>query len=306
MMMMPDMEDLIPEEDDSDSLVNDYISSFAIWTWETVEMVVLIKAAVLANPTQKWSIYITAGATSILTSSVITGVGVALAEVGTPISKSWVELIEGLTKLFASYVLAKVAVRYAQFAFAGKPFTNKIGLSRTDKLLLLVPVIMNIFRETGEGALSSIGLLVQKSYGVIAFNLIPLAVLSGQALFSRFQWKNRPKWNTHYIPEFLLTGLFALLGTGLWATGWHDLEEVAGETPEIYNFGTNVTVAGDYEILSQKNLPFAFLGPFGYRPNPTILTSVMGSTYFVGITSALLLSVWLAKRVLSAATLPTP
>jgi len=57
--------------------------------------------------------------------------------------------------------------------------------------------------------------------------------------------------------------LLALLATGLFTGGCHELEEVFGETPVVYR------IEGDF--WNHKKFPMVLFKPFGYSDHPTIL-----------------------------------
>lgn len=250
----------------------DWFDPLSISSWEAAEMTVLIKASITLSPNYKKHIYITAITTSLITSASITGLGVALAETGNEIPESWIEMIEGVTKLMAAFVVGKVAINYGKHVFHDIPIVTKSVAGGLATIAVLGPVALNLMRETGEGALSSLSLIIQKQYGAIAFNAIPPALIGGMYLQDRYSCKGVNCGSTGY--KYLLLAIFTTLGAGLCSSGLHEIEEIAGETPKVYSLG-------DSKYLSHKRLPLALLAPFGYRKDPTVLTVIAGSGYFL-------------------------
>lgn len=247
-----------------------WLTSFSVWVSEGLEMYILLKGALLFNPKATKKIMATATATSLTTMAGIYTAGVGLAESGKKIPEKWIELIEGLTRLKAGLSLGGWALGIA----GGVAGRKELVLSG-----LLINVVSNTFRETGRGALITLPLILDKKYAAIAFSGIPLAFIAAQPLFC-YQRTNNP-----YAKAFAWT-LIATLGTGLFSRAWHNFERLAGESGTLWNIDTNITVGGDYEILSHEKLPMSIIAPFGYRPNPTIITVASGLGFFTFVSLA--------------------
>ncbi|MGB1270905.1 MAG: hypothetical protein ACPG5T_02400 [Endozoicomonas sp.] len=245
-----------------------WVTSIAIWTWEGIEMFILIggyKGQLGSEVTYKKNqILSVAAVTSVVTQAGIYGVGAWLAETGREIPEPWIELIEGLTKLKASTCVGGWAL-----ALAGGT-TGKQELAMAG---LLTNIVSNTFRETAEGALVTLPLILDKQYAAISLSLIPLVIL-GLHIKDFKLGINNP-----YL-RMATWGVLATLGAGLFSGSWHEFEEVAGESAEVWDIGKNVTVWDNYKILSHKQLPMAVIAPFGYRPNPTIISLSSGLIYF--------------------------
>ncbi|WP_252176358.1 hypothetical protein [Endozoicomonas sp. 4G] len=247
-----------------------WVTSVSIWVWEAVEMFVLLEGSIRVNPKAKREILGAAFTTSAITMAGIYGTGVALAESGKEIPRKWTDLIKGLTKLKASLCVGGWALGIA----GGVTGKNELVLSG-----LLMNVISNTFRETGEGALITLPLILDKKYAAIALSLIPAAIIASQLI------PFKPRVKNPYVKAFAWF-VTATLGTGLFSGAWHEFEEVAGESSTVWDVGKHTTVGNDYEILSHEKLPMSFITPFGYRPNPTVITLTSGLGFFTFVSLA--------------------
>ncbi|WP_252176357.1 hypothetical protein [Endozoicomonas sp. 4G] len=247
-----------------------WVSSVSIWAWQGLEMFILLDTAIKMHPQAKQLILAAASATSLITTGSLYITGTVLAAFGKKIPGKWLELMEGLTKLKASLWVGDWALVMAG-GIAGK---KEVVLSG-----LLINVISNTFRETGAGVLVTLPLFVRKKYHAALLSLIPLGVITAQLIV------RNPRTDNAFVQRVTWLAI-ASLGAGLFSGAWHNFEEVAGESSIVWDIGSNITVGDDYEILSHQKLPMSIIAPFGYRPNPTVITLTSGLSYFTFITLA--------------------
>ncbi|WP_448216560.1 hypothetical protein [Endozoicomonas sp. 2B-B] len=247
-----------------------WVSSISIWVREGVEMFILLSASIKVSPGARKQILYTAYLTSFITTGSLYGIGAANAESGKEIPEKWIQLINGLTKLKASLCIGGWAIGMVG-GIAGK---KELVLSA-----LLINVISNTFRETGNAALTTVPLILNKNYEAGLLGLIPMGIIASKLI------EFNPKTNSVFLQK-LSWFVIASLGAGLFSGAWHDFEKIAGESATVWDLGKQTTVGDGYEILSDKKLPMSIIAPFGYRPDPTVITLTSGLGYFTVVTLA--------------------
>ncbi|WOG29708.1 hypothetical protein [Endozoicomonas sp. 8E] len=247
-----------------------WMTSVSVWVWQGIEMFILLHATIKVNPKARKQILWTAFFTSLITTCSLYSAGVALAASGKEIPEKWIRLIAGLTKLKASLNIGGWTLGMA----GGFAAEKELVLSG-----LLMNVISNTFRQTGEGALVTLPLILDKKYAAALLAFIPLGVIASQLI------KFNPKTNSVFLQRFSWF-VIASLGAGLFSGAWHEFEKIAGESSTVWDFGKQATVSDTYEILSDKKLPMSIIAPFGYRPDPTVITLTSGLGYFTLVTLA--------------------
>ncbi|WP_422133190.1 hypothetical protein [Endozoicomonas sp. ALD040] len=262
----PPPEETIKNKPDYDR----WVSSVSIWVREGVEMFILLSASIKVNPGARKQILYAAYLTSAITMSSLYSTGVALAASGKEIPEKWIQLIDGLTKLKASLCIGGWALGMA----GGIADKKELALSG-----LLINVISNTFRETGNAVLTTVPLILDKKYEAGLLGLIPLGIIASKLI------KFNPKTNTVFLQRFSWF-VMASLGAGLFSGAWHNFEKIAGESATVWDLGKQTTVSDGYEILSDKKLPMSIIAPFGYRPDPTVITLTSGLGYFTLVTLA--------------------
>ncbi|WOG29707.1 hypothetical protein [Endozoicomonas sp. 8E] len=247
-----------------------FLTSVAIWVLEGVEMFILLQGSIRVKPEAKNKILGTALVTSLVTMGGVFTTGVLLADSGREIPEKWVGLITGLTSLKASMCAGGWALRLA----GGTTGKRELLLSG-----LLINVISNTFRQTGEGSLATLPLVLDKKYEAICMSLIPLGIIATKLI------PFNPETESTCLRTFSWF-VIASLGAGLFSDAWHEFEKIAGESRTLWDIGKNLIVGNGYEILSHEKLPMSVIAPFGYRPDPTIITVTTGLSFFTFVSLA--------------------
>jgi len=199
-----------------------------------------------------------AAASVALLMIVILAVGLAVA--GNKLDKAACEIIEGISKIVASFCIAGLSLKIPKWLgiYTSKK-EKQVGM--TDRTLIF-NVSWNIWREIAEiGAF-----LIPSFLSSTGLASIPLSGISGLliGLFcgGLIYFINRRLQDKTHLALFMAV-LTAVLSSGLMAGGCHELEEVLGETPKVWK----ITAA----FWDKKKLPMALFKPFGWTSSPTVL-----------------------------------
>jgi high-affinity iron transporter len=199
-------------------------------------------------------------------------VGFGLAIAGKDLDKATAEIIEGVSKIVAGLCIGQLSLKIPKWMGLYGNKKNKDASVLADGSLYF-NVSWNLFREIGEIGVFLIPFFLSGrllAIGVSSIAGVVIALVLGLLL----EILNRTM-DTKSLGIFS-TILVAWLAVGLFTGGWHELEEVFGETPYVYE------IPGSF--WNHKKFPMVLFKPFGYSYHPTVLMVSVFWGYAISLT----------------------
>ena len=264
----------------------DWLNTAVLWAREGTELAILTAAFLAKYPGHKGKIMITATTTAVGTSAVILVTGVLLDPLGKEVPEKWSDLIEGLTKSVACVVFFRWSVAISQSFFGqvqALPATGNVVIATA----IILPVVGNSLRESAEGSIGTLKLITSRQYGAVTLLLIPGAIVS-------FTWlgayrSHIPGLSRLSCPsclsalgrsnKYVALVALGLLGAGMLSDAMHEFEELAGESPVIWDARNHTLINGQYDFWSDDRFPMAVFSLIGYRDHPTVVSTISWFLY---------------------------
>ena len=206
----------------------------------------------------------------------ITGLGFGLYHAGQELDEKTVEVVEGFSKLLASFSIAHMSFKIPKW-FNLKDSTAQLESSDQVETLpttefneakMKFDIAWNLIREWAEVGVFLLPFLLAGE--VESLPLSSLAGLGISGLFGTGLFFIDKCLSPKAICSFSIS-LTCLLATGLFSGALHELEEAWGETPKVFDLG---------EQWSHKKLPGAIPAAlFGYSKSPTVLQAAAWGTF---------------------------
>ena len=228
------------------------------------------------SPEEKKTAIITvakaAGSATLVAIIMVVILGVILGLIGGEINEKWIEGIEGVSKIAASFCILKLSLKIPKWlkvygthnheeSKAGGDETLELG-----KVSLFWNVSWNIWREIAEAVIFLVPFfLSDDNLGAIPFSII-LGTFIGGACGLGIYFLNTRFENMKFLAVFMAT-LTGLLAIGLLTYGVHEFEEVAEWEVVVYE----VPGGRDGGFWSHKEFPMVIIKIFGYSDHPTIM-----------------------------------
>ena len=202
---------------------------------------------------------------------VVVVVAVALGVASKRLDDSAVLFIEGVSKVVASVCIAQLSLKIpvwlgiywkvSVFPWKNKDkkFDDEVEVLSFNEIRF--NVIWNIWREVAE-----CGFFLIPFFLGTGAKAIPLSALAGIAISSALGFgiyiANHRLENRVWLAVFM-AGLTLFLSVGLFSGGFHEFEEIWGETTQVYSIKN--------PGWSDNSFPMVILEPFGYTSTRTVL-----------------------------------
>ena len=183
------------------------------------------------------SVAIAAGLAALVAILTVIILGLSLQRIGSKLDKKTITLIEGVSKVVASYFILKLSLKVPRWlnVYLRADKAKGSGLSNKE---LFINVSWNIWREVAEAAV----FLVPFFLAEVSTAAIPLSVFIGTVIGttvgSLIYFFNTRFKNLRSLAIFM-SSLMGFLAVGLFAYGLHEFEEVGGETAVVYKIPVN-------------------------------------------------------------------
>jgi high-affinity iron transporter len=217
------------------------------------------------------AVTISAAAASFVAVVMVCIVAIPLSLASGEFSEEATAIIEGISKVIGAIAIMQLSLKIPFWL----GFYAKVSILPWKKAVLShdemdvgisvreihFNVAWNIWREVAECGVFLIPFFLKKNGSSIPLSalvgIVIALVLGGLIYYANTKMTNK------LLVVILMSGLMLFLSVGLMTGGLHEFEEVAGETPDVYEIQD--------PFFSSKKLPFAILKPFGYSSSRTIL-----------------------------------
>jgi high-affinity iron transporter len=192
---------------------------------------------------------------------------IPLSLAGNQLDPTAAMIVEGVSKVIAAIAIAQLSLKVPKWLGVYPGMKNKArdaaGLTLR---ALYFNVAWNIWREIAEVGIFLIPYFLQDGMAIAvplsACAGIAIALVLGALLYLANKFTRRT-----VILAVSIVFITGWLSTGLFVGGWHEFEEVWGESTEVFE------MPGDAEsgFWSHGRMPMALFTPFGYSNHPTQL-----------------------------------
>ena len=239
------------------------------------------------------AVWIASGVAFGLALLVITAIAIPLAVLGkSKLDKSAVTIVEGISKVIASIAIAQLSLKVPKWlgVYPGMRNKAKDAADLTLKALYF-NVAWNIWREMAEIGVFLLPYFLQEGMAIA----VPLSALAGTAIalvLAGLLYVANKYTRQMIVLAFSMVFVTGWLSTGLFMGGWHEFEEVYGESPDVF------VMPGDAKtgFWSHKQTPMALFKPFGYSHSPTQLQVSCFWGFAASLVLVHYLKYYLAKR----------
>lgn len=201
----------------------------------------------------------------------ILGLGIGLSQAGQGLSKYWVHIIEGISKMVAGIAIAALSLKVPfwlgiyrnkkeeeKHAQEDAKVVEKFKMSASE---LRFNIIWNVWREMAEtGAFLIPAFLNGNELAIPLSGVIGVAI--GVALGLSIYFGNKHLKEKKYLAAFMAVFL-GCLASGLFTGGIQYIE--------LETWGRSRTAFVFPNAYAHWKLPFTLLKPFGYYSNPSVL-----------------------------------
>jgi len=204
-------------------------------------------------------IVIASALAAVLAILTVLATGIGLSQLHKEIDDHVVAIIEGVSKLVACICIAQFSLKIPKWLGIYVGSREKDILK--SRWALGCNVAWNIWREIAEIGVFLIPYFIAgdlTGLPLSAFVGLVIALVPGLAIY--FLCRHM---KSRVAAAACLATLMGLLATGLFAYGCHELEEVLGETDQVY------TITGAF--WNHNQLPMSIFKPLGYSDHPTVL-----------------------------------
>ena len=178
------------------------------------------------------SVWIAAAGAALVACLMVVVLGICLHSVGGALNEETLEIIEGVSKVVASFFILKLSLKVPKWlnVYLSVDKSDGTGLSSRE---LFLNVSWNIWREVAEAAV----FLVPFFLSANSLYSVPLSVFVGVVVGisagALIYYVNSRVSDLRKLAIFM-AALTGFLAVGLFTYGLHEFEEVAGETPCVY------------------------------------------------------------------------
>ena len=231
---------------------------------------------------------------------VVIAVAVPLGILSRDLNENTVALIEGISKVVASFCIVQLSVKLpvwlgVYWKVSIFPWKNKDKKFNQEVETLSLNeirfnVVWNIWREVAECGVFLIPFFLgtgAKAIPISAVVGIGISLVLGIGIYVA----NHRLENRAWLAIFM-SGLTLFLSVGLFVGGCHEFEEIFGDTKEVYSI--------ERPGLSDSSFPMVIFTPFGYSSERSVL-QITTFWLFLGFGLSLHFLKWRNTQIVKAA-----